>query len=54
MQAVLLAAGLGSRLGELTATLLGRLRREAILRPGGISAHDLVAWCRELEQPQPA
>src|SRR5208337_2819967 len=40
--------------GELTDTLLGRLRREAILRPGGISAHDLAAWCRELEQPQPA
>jgi len=39
--------------GELTATLLGRLRREAILRPGGIFAHDLVAWCQELEQPQP-
>ena len=40
--------------GELTATLLRRLRREAILRPGGIFAHDLVAWCQELEQPQPA
>ncbi len=40
--------------GELTAMLLKRLRREAILRPGGISALDLVAWCRELEQPQPA
>ncbi|MGO8901169.1 MAG: homocitrate synthase [Isosphaeraceae bacterium] len=39
---------------ELAATLLGRLRREASLRPGGISAHDLIAWCRELEQPQPA
>ena len=39
---------------DLTASLLRRLRREAVLRPGGISALDLVAWCRELEQPQHA
>jgi homocitrate synthase NifV len=40
--------------GDLTAPLLRRLRREAILRPGGISALDLVAWCQELEQPRHA
>ena len=40
--------------GDLTAMLLQRLRREAILRPGGISALDLVTWCRELEPLQPA
>ena len=48
-------AGQGISLpGELLSMLLRRLRREAILRPGDISALDLVAWCHEMEQLQDA